>query len=65
MKALEHNLPVSIQQVLAWVRQCTAKEKETLLSELVNGSRASMMASEKGLAKDWDSKEEDEAWKDL
>lgn len=65
MKSIEHNLPVSIEQVLAWLRQCTAKEKEALLSELVNSSRATMMASEKSLAKDWDSEEENEAWKDL
>jgi hypothetical protein len=65
MKGIEHNLPVTIEQVLAWVRQCTANEKKTLLTELVSDTQALMFASEKSLAKDWLSKEEDEAWKNL
>lgn len=65
MEAFEHNLPVTIQQVLAWVRQCTAKEKQAIISELVHGTDALTLASEESLAKDWTGKEEDEAWKDL
>lgn len=60
-----HNLPVTIEQILAWVRQCTQKEKDMLLVELVKESESLMMASEESLAKDWSSHEEDEAWKDL
>ncbi len=65
MEAFEHNLPVTLHQVLAWIRQCTTLEKKTLLSELVNGPHATMLASEASLAKDWSSKEEEEAWKNL
>jgi hypothetical protein len=65
MKTIEHNLPVTIEQVLAWVSQCTIQEKKTLLSALMKDTEALMLASEKSLAKDWLSKEEDAAWKDL
>jgi len=65
MKSTEHDLPVSIHQVLAWVRQCTPQEKEALLTELVHGTATLTMASEPSLAKDWSTAEEDEAWKDL
>lgn len=65
MKTIQHNLPVTIEQVLMWVRQCTTQEKKALLSELLNDTEALMYASEKSLAKDWLSKEEDDAWKNL
>lgn len=65
MKAVEHNLPVTIDQILAWVRQCTVNEKKALLEELMGNTKSLMHASENSLAKDWLTKEEDEAWKDL
>lgn len=65
MRSGEHNLPVTIAQVVAWVRQSTTEEKKALLSELIDDTQAAMLASEGSLAKDWSTKEEDEAWKDL
>lgn len=62
---IEHNLPVTITQVLAWVRQCTEQEKKAILNELLSDSQLLLMASENSLAKDWLSKEENEAWKNL
>ena len=65
MKAIEHNLPVTVEQILMWVNQCTEQEKKVILTELMNTSQALSMASEQSLAKDWLSKEEDDAWKNL
>jgi hypothetical protein len=65
MKAIEHNLPVRFEQILTLVYQCTPEEKNILVRELMKDSVQLMMASEKSLGKDWLSKEEDEAWKDL
>ncbi|MBP9883186.1 MAG: hypothetical protein KBF32_07275 [Chitinophagales bacterium] len=65
MKTIEHRLPVTIQQVLDWVNQCTDEEKKILLTEILRDSRDLMLASEQSLAKDWLSLKEDEAWKDL
>ena len=65
MKTIEHNLPVTINQVMDWVRQCTEEEKKILLTELLNDSSLLMLASEKSLAVDWLSEEEEEAWKEL
>jgi hypothetical protein len=65
MKTSEHNLPVKFEQILTLVYQCTQEEKNILVRELMKDSLQSMMASEKSLAKDWLTKEEDEAWKDL
>lgn len=62
---IEHSLPVTIEQVLAWVRQCTVEEKEIIIHELLNESGLLLRASEQVLAKEWLSKEEEEAWKDL
>ena len=65
MNASEHDLPVSMKQVLAWMRQCTTQEKRVLLRTLMDDSATLSIASEPSLAKDWESAEEDEAWKDL
>ena len=65
MKVIEHNLPVTVEQVLAWVRQCTEQEKKVILTELMSDSRALLLTSENSLAKDWLGKEENEAWKNL
>ena len=65
MKTIEHRLPVTIQQVLDWVNQCTDEEKKILLTEILRDSRDLMLASEQSLAKDWLSLKEDEAWEDL
>lgn len=65
MKTIEHRLPVTIQQVLDWVNQCTDEEKKILLTEILSDSGDLMRASEQSLAKDWLSPEEDEAWIDL
>lgn len=65
MKTIEHRLPVTIQQVLDWVNQCTDEEKKILLTEILSDSGDLMLASEQSLAKDWLSPEEDEAWIDL
>ena len=63
---LDLNLPAVL------VRQLSAEEKQKLIS-LMQKERASSVeepilthfASEKALAKDWLSPEEDEAWQDL
>ena len=65
MHASEHNLPVNINQVMAWLQQCSMQEKKKILRELLDDTAAITIASETSLAKDWDDKEEDEAWKDL
>ena len=63
MRPAEHNLPVTINQILSWVKQCTAQERKMILKELIVEKQALQFASEKSLAKDWISAEEDEAWK--
>ena len=65
MHASEHNLPVNINQVMAWLQQCSMQEKKKILREVLDDTAAITIASEPSLAKDWDDKEEDEAWKDL
>jgi hypothetical protein len=65
MKTIEHNLPVKFEQILSLVYQCTPEEKNILVRELMKDSLHLMLASEKSLGKDWLTKEEDEAWKDL
>jgi len=65
MKSTEHNLPVTIHQILSWVKQCSTQERKMLLMELLGEKQQLKMASEKSLAKDWLSKEEEEAWKNL
>jgi hypothetical protein len=65
MKNIEHNLPVTIQQIISWVRQCTPQEKKIIITELFEESKELTLASEKSLAKDWLSDEENEAWKNL
>lgn len=65
-------LPLSFEQVIELVRQLSAEEKQKLIS-LIQKERMSSVeeptlthfASEKILAKDWLSPEEDEAWQDL
>jgi len=65
MNASEHDLPVTMTQVLAWMRQCSMQEKRVLLRTLMDDSTALTIASEPSLNKEWGTKEEDEAWKDL
>lgn len=75
MKAanLNINLPLKFNQVVDLVKQLPYKEK-LRLSEVLkkdtkqqpeNDKILTYLASEKILAKDWLSPEEDEAWKDL
>ena len=67
------NLSVNFDQVVDLVKQLPYKEKvklgEVIRKETRNGIRNDKVfthiASEKALAKDWLSPEEDEAWKDL
>ena len=65
MRNIEHNLPVTIQQIINWVRQCTPQEKKIIIEELFDESHQLSLASEKSLAKDWLTEEEDNAWKNL
>lgn len=65
MKNIQHNLPVTISQIISWVRQCTEQEKQLIFAELVNDQKNLLLASESSLAKDWLSEEEDKAWKNL
>jgi hypothetical protein len=65
MKTIDHSLPVKFEQILSLVYQCTPEEKNILVRELMKDSLQLMTASETSLAKDWLTKEEDEAWKDL
>lgn len=65
MKPVEHNLPVSIDQIISWIKQCTVKERKLLLKELLGDKQALLLASENSLSKDWSSKEEDQAWENL
>ena len=65
MRNIEHNLPVTIQQIISWVRQCTPQEKKIIIEELFQESKELSLASEKSLAQDWLSTEEDNAWKNL
>lgn len=65
-------LPLSFEQVLELVRQLSAEEKEKLISLIQKEKSFSVeepalthFASEKILAKDWLSPEENEAWQDL
>lgn len=65
MKNIEHNLSVTVQQIISWVRQCTPQEKKLIMSELISDTKELSLASEKALAKDWLSEEEDQAWRTL
>jgi hypothetical protein len=65
MQAPEHNLPVTMTQVIVWLRQCSTQEKKALLKVLLDDTAALTIASEQSLATDWSSEEEDEVWKDL
>lgn len=65
MQNFEHNLPVTIQQIISWVRQCTPQERKIIITELLKESKELSLASEDSLAKDWLSEEENEAWKNL
>ena len=65
MPGTEHNVSVTMAQVLSWVEQCTIQEKRVLLRALIDDTAALTVASEPSLAKDWQDPEEDEAWKDL
>lgn len=61
----EHNLPFSINQVMAWLQQCSTQEKKKILRELLDDTSALTIASEPSLAKDWEGEEEDQAWAGL
>lgn len=65
MHAHEHDMSVSMPQVLAWIRGCSTQEKKALLRVLLDDTAAITIASEPSLAKNWDSAEEDEAWTGL
>ncbi|MCC6838546.1 MAG: hypothetical protein IT230_00160 [Flavobacteriales bacterium] len=47
------------------MRDRSTQEKKVILRELLDETATVTMASEPSLAKDWNDKEEDEAWKDL
>jgi len=65
MHASEHNLPVSLSQVLAWIRQCSTAEKKVLLKEMLDDTAALTIAGEPSMNKDWGDEEEDQAWAGL
>jgi len=65
MRSVQHNLPVTIDQVIAWIRQCSVEEKRQLMTQLADLPDTLLLASEESLAKDWLSKEDEEAWKNL
>ncbi len=67
------NIAISYNQLFELVRQLPVHEKQKLLTSLIkenlsksgNDTILTHFASEKTLAKDWLSPEEDKAWKDL
>ena len=67
------NIPISYQQLYQLVKQLPVIEKKKLFSSLLkegleksgDDSVYTHFASEKSLAKDWNTSDEDEAWKDL
>lgn len=67
------NIPISYDQLFQLIRQLPVVEKQKLLTALIkeNFSKPeddaimTHFASEKALAKEWLSPEEDQAWKDL
>ena len=67
------NIPISYNQLFQLVRKLPVSEKQRLLTSLIKESFSmpgddtimTHFASEKALAKDWLSPEEDQAWKDL
>lgn len=65
MNRAKRSSPLPLAQLLAWVRDLSTQEKNVILRELLDESATVTMASEPSLAKDWNDKEEDEAWKDL
>jgi len=65
MSVIEHNIPVQLEQILHWVKQCTEAEKKMILKELFQDTNLSTLTSEKSLAEDWLSEEEEKAWKNL
>lgn len=65
MNSAEQSSPLPLAQLLAWVRDRSTQEKKVILRELLDETATVTMASEPSLAKDWNDKEEDEAWKDL
>ena len=67
------NIPITYNQLFQLVRKLPVVEKQRLLTSLIKESFSkpgddtimTHFASEKALAKDWLSPEEDQAWKDL
>jgi hypothetical protein len=67
------NIPITFNQIFQLVRKLSVMEKQKLLSLLIKDNFIKTaddkvmthFASEKALAKDWLSSEEDQAWKDL
>ena len=67
------NMPISYQQLYELVSQLPVMEKQKLFTSLLkekidkpgDNFIYTHFASEKSLAKDWLSSEEDKAWKDL
>jgi hypothetical protein len=67
---LRLSLPVDFQQLMIFLQQLSATEKQKIVSFLLKekieqDATMTHFASEKILAKDWLSPEEDAAWADL
>jgi hypothetical protein len=67
---LRLSLPVDFQQLMIFLQQLSATEKQKIVSFLLKekieqDATMTHFASEKILAKDWLSQEEDAAWADL
>lgn len=62
-------LPVDFNQIVALIKQLSSEERERLLRYLKDWQSEeptlTHFASEKALAEDWRSPEEDEAWENL
>jgi len=69
----ELSIPITYKQLFQLVKKLPVVEKQRLLTSLIkessdkpgNDTLFTHFASEKALAKDWLSPEEDQVWKDL
>jgi hypothetical protein len=68
-QSIKAYLPLNFNQILTLIRQLSLEEKQRLLSylqeESTNEPTLTHFASEKALAEDWLSPEEDAAWANL
>lgn len=68
-QSIKAYLPLDFNQILTLIRQLSLEEKQRLLfylkEEQVDENTLTHFASEKVLAEDWLSPEEDAAWADL